>query len=208
MGIDVHIFLECDFQDSDPPFTSPSSVRSLNQGEFFVWRDLDLFHTLGLDYYENDLPTSPIVLTGIPTNLSWNLIEKNGIIIDDRIQTIDRDRERIPRFPVHYIDQWRNEELQIFEISNPADYNIELTPDEKLVFDPGCQLPNCVMLEEIQVAFKTCNPKGSKIDYFMAIVAMMERMASCLSPRHVRMIYWFDCLSPEYMRRYQKKHNL
>lgn len=208
MGVDIHAYVECDFQDAHEPFSSPDSIRCINTGEFFIWRDCDLFHTLGLDnYYESKLPSSPIRLGKIPRVLSQTIVEREALIVSSRINKRETG-DQFAKFPLSVIKTWQEEQLQCFEIENYRDYGIELLPGETLLFNPGCELPNFVNLQELKNAFEVCQPKGEKIEYFTAIVSLMKQMADTLSPQHVRMVYWFDTVATIFLKEYHGKFNI
>ena len=207
MGVDIHSYIECDFQNSKPPFTTPDSVRCMNTGEFFVWRDFDLFHALGLDYHDLDIPRSPLVLGRIPDCLSNTLVEKEALIASPFVEE-KTDAGEIMRFPLSELLGWQEQELQWLEIKNHPYYNIQLQEGETLLFDPGCELPNYATAEELRSALEECGIQGEKVDYFRAVVAMMDSFSETLSMQHVRLVYWFDFLSGDFMRKYKTRHNI
>ena len=207
MGKDIHAFVECDFQNDLPPFSSPSNIRCINTGEFFIWRNVELFHALGMDFYNPGLPRSPLVLGKIPHCLSVELIDQNGIIISPKVQT-KTTTERLSKFPTTSLPSWQEQGLQYFEIDNVPDYYLELAVGETLLFDPGCELPNFVSAAEIRNAFEFCGVAGNEIEYFLAIVAMMDKFGQSLSPDHVRLLYWFDSVGPEFLLDYHSEHNI
>ena len=206
MGIDIHAYVECDFQNHCEPFTSTDSVRCLNSGTFFVWRDFDLFHTLGLDYHHLDLPASPLRLGRIPLHMSHQLVERNALVLSPHVHERDRTT-KFHKFPMSVISEWQAEQLQCFVIPNHADY-VELVAGEHFIFDPGCELPSFATPLELHHAFDVCESRGENVDYFMAIVAMMDSMVRSLSPEHVRLVYWFDCLPGTFMKKYRLKHGI
>lgn len=207
MGIDIHAYVECDFQNSAPPFTSPESVRCINTGEFFVWRDLELFHALGLDYYESERPESPLVLGSLPDCLSLNLIKKVALVLTPSVE-VKTAAMPVRKFPAFAMNDWQDQHLQYFPIINHEFYGIDLLPGETLLCDPGCELPNSASDSELKNAISVCGVDGNKVDYFLAIIAMMEKLAQKLSTNHVRLVYWFDSLPVEFRRDYYSRHDI
>ena len=206
MGTDIYAYVECDFQNHCEPFTSVDSVRCINSGTFFIWRDFDLFHTLGLDYHDLDLPASPLMLGRIPKHLSHQILEHNALVLSPHVAERDRTT-KFQKFPMSVVSEWQTEQLQCFVIPNHTDY-VELMAGEHFLFDPGCELPSFATSAELHHAFDVCNASSASIDYFMAIVALMDSMVLTLSPEHVRLVYWFDCLGAEFMKAYRLKHRI
>lgn len=205
MGVDIYPFVECDFQNTNEPFSDSSSVRAMNSGHFFVWRSLELFYALGLDYWQLDLPPSPLVLGKIPPSLSWTIIRQHAVILSKSISKNDNTGD-VTKIPETAIESWRSESLQYLPVEKPEEYHLELEEQETLILDPGCLLPNHALSSEIRLAIDQCGFHDEKIDYFLAIVDMMDKLTESLSPEHVRLVYWFDFLDPSYMQAYREKH--
>ena len=208
MGIDIYPYVECDFQNSVAPFSTVDSVRCINSGHFFVWRCPELFHALGLNYWRLDLPRSPLILGRLPGNLSSNLIQKETLIVSPHVNRKTKSENR-HRFPFSEIRKWNKQQLQYFPIDHPSNYGIELDDGEELIFDPGCELPNFASAKEIRDAIDFCNIGNlTNVEYFLAIVELMDKIGETLSPNHVRLIYWFDSLGGDFMREYRAEHGV
>jgi len=199
MGVDIHAYIECDFQQLEPPFTSPASVRCMNQGEFFIWRDIELFHALGLVRYQLDLPKPTLKLGRVPEIFSRALLEKQCVIKSANVARKTED-EPLPRYPASMVEQWKEDAGQCLAIKDHPGYELDLQEGEQLVLNPGCQLPNFATAKELRSAIEHCKISGQKVDFFLAIVTMMDGLGSALSPMHVRMIYWFDSMGADAVR--------
>ena len=207
MGIDIHAYVECDFQNESPAFSTPDSIRCINTGEFFIWRCLELFHALGLERRDLGLPQSPIVLGHVPKYFSMNIVDSNCLILSPHVEQ-RTETDRLTKFPRSVLREWPKEESLYFPLINDTYYRIELESDEILMFDAGCELPNFLHAEEIEMAIETCGIQGEKVDYFLAIVEMMKRLGEQLSPKHVRLFYWFDTVGPNFQRDYKVRNSI
>ena len=207
MGIDIHAYVECDFQNERPPFTTPDSIRCINTGEFFIWRCPELFHALGLDYWELGLPPSPIVLGRVPKYLSRTIIEKECVIVSPHVERKTKTG-LLTKYPRSVLKEWPKEETLYFPLTNAPYYHLDLEDDDILLFDSGCELPNFSHAGEIETAIETCGIDGEKVDYFLAIVAMMNQLGKRLSPKHVRLFYWFDNVGADFQREYKLRNSI
>ena len=161
----------------------PESIRCINTGEFFIWRCLELFHALGLDYWDLELPPSPIVLGRVPKYFSHTVINSQCLIVSPHVSKKTKTDQLIKFRARSVLLEWPKEHLLYFPLLNDQYYNVDLKTDEILMFDPGCELPNFLHANEIESAIATCGIDGEKVDYFLAIVAMMNRLGKRLSTR-------------------------
>ena len=207
MGIDIHAYVECDFQNETPPFSAPESIRCINTGEFFIWRCPELFHALGLDRWDLGLPPSPIVLGRVPKYFSRTVIDGQCLIVSPYVAEKTKT-DRLIKFPRSVLLEWPKEHLLYFPLVNDQYYNVDLKKGEILLFDPGCELPNFLHAKEIESAIAACGIHGEKVDYFLGIVAMMNRLGERLSPKHVRLFYWFDSVGPNFQCEYKMRNSI
>lgn len=188
MGTDIHAFVEIDYSRDSEPFGENAAIRPFNGGEFFLWRNYDLFNALGdgrnYRFSEDEIEKhSRYPPRGLPSQCSYAVYNRYFHLVDDGSYD-SRLEPSLPRISKEKADEWLRDGLSTLG-----------PPNAKLqrVSNPDWHSPSWLTLDEIyrSLAHFGLNINDVKPD-FRIVVQTMKLFEEELGPGRTRLVFWFD----------------
>ncbi|HZZ82367.1 MAG TPA: hypothetical protein VFE62_27965 [Gemmataceae bacterium] len=199
MGVDIHPFIDVDWQTGGIPFVASDMIRTFNLGEFFIWRQsIEMYFALGLGQCENcprksqakgRKPLFP--LRGLPANAGQDVVGRYFYPVSDSY--VDSGlNPSLPRVSAEAAAKWIDDGFS----HRGEPFTIQRGKGKESVgrvSSPNWHCASWLTLYELRNAIDHFGVRPSALGVDAQImIEIMAMFESRLGHGHTRLVYWFD----------------